>query len=331
MKYVIRTFFLSLKRVFSSPRSLIASALLPLIAAAFVVFVPASELSSPVQVGVVLECEEDFMSLFDSYNDGIVNFIITDKDTMERKVSTSRWDCGIIIPSDFAERIRSNETDRLVTLVKGPGSAAYPIVREIVSTCIARLLAPVLADDYLSSIGIAHAANTTGAERVDVIVTTADGNNTDVFSLSNGLWNDFLMAVLGGAASIYMLLTATDLGRKLNSKPGQMLYRLRPLSLTLLPQVFAALCPMLLASFISALILSDLSVFTSIAALILFLGAIAMLLSRLPKVWSSLPVFVPFVPIAAFLCVFRPFPVLLLPLSLLFFLFSFFADRVKKA
>ena len=69
-------------------------------------------------------------------------------------MAAGRWDCALVLPEDFEDRLTRLEVDGLFTLVTGPGSAVYPMVRETASACVAELISPGMAEDYLLDSGI---------------------------------------------------------------------------------------------------------------------------------------------------------------------------------
>lgn len=332
MRYFFRSLLLSLSDAVRRPRNLIVCAALPLLAAAFLLAVPPDERAAPVQAGVVSECENDALSpLLAEYGGGVISFVFTDRGTMEKNVALSRWDCGIIIPSDFTERLEDADTDRLLTLVTGPGSAAYPIVRETVCACLAKLTAPRIAADYMESSGIVPSDTVSGAERVDLIVMTAEGSPSAPGALAQGVWSRLIMAALSAAAAIYVLLISCDLGLWYAGRAGSMERRLRPATLVLLPRVIAPLIPLAAALALSSLIVSDFTLLRPLARLLAMLATLSLLVSRLRRAPAALPVLVPFVPIAAFLCAFLPRTVLFLPSAALLFAVSLICDiRTRK-
>ena len=66
-------------------------------------------------------------------------------------VSANRWDCGLIAEEDMAQRLASGERKGLVTLVTGPGSTVYPLVRETAAAALTWQAAPQIAEEYLIS------------------------------------------------------------------------------------------------------------------------------------------------------------------------------------
>ena len=331
MRYFFRSFMLALGDTVRLPRDLIACAVLPLLAALFLLAVPSDELAAPVRVGVVSECEGDSLSpLLEEYS-GVISFVPAERETMEREVAVSRWDCGIIIPEDFAERVSELDTERLLTLVTGPGSTAYPIVREAVSACLARLIAPGMAGDYMESAGIVPSGIESGAERVDVIVVTAEGAPSEPGKLAESVWSRLAMAALSAAAAVYVLLISCDVGLRYCGSAGRIERRLRPGTLVLLPRVLAPLVPLAAAVALSALILSDFTLMAPLAELLALLASLSLLVSRIKGAPAALPVLVPFVPVVAFLCAFLPRTWLLLPAAGVLLVLSLLCDvRIRR-
>ena len=72
-------------------------------------------------------------------------------------MAAGRWDCALVLPPDFETRLKQSSVEELFTLLIGPGSAVYPMVRETVSACVAEAISPGMAEDYLLDSGIVEA------------------------------------------------------------------------------------------------------------------------------------------------------------------------------
>lgn len=330
MRFFLVSFAQALVRAVTRPRALIAAVCLPLIALAFTLLVPEAELDAPVRVGVAADPESEFAQLLTEYGGNVMTFCFTDLETIEKNVSLSRWDCGLVIPGDLQERVKSLDTDGAITLVIGPGSTVYPIVREAASACLARLVSPYIAEDYLRFAGIEYAPTGYEYPRVDVSVRTVGGETADAAAYAESLWSRLLTAALGAAAAVYMLLVSTDLGQRLAAEPGKLRGRLRPKTLVLAPQVIACALPVLAGSALAAVILGDLAVLPRLAGLLALLAALALILSRSRVITGALPVLVPFAPLAAFLTALLPGTRLLLPAAGALLLLSLLLDIPRR-
>ena len=330
MRFFFVSFLQALVRAVTRPRALIAAACLPLIALAFTLLVPEAELTAPVRVGVAADPETEFAQLLTEYGGSVMTFCFTDLETIEKNVSLSRWDCGLVVPGDLPERLKALDTDGVITLVTGPGSTVYPIVREAASACLARLVSPYITEDYLRFAGIDYAPSGYEYPRVDVSVRTVGGGEADAAGYAESLWSRLLTAALAAAASVYMLLVSTDLGQRLAAEPGKLRGRLRAKTLVLAPQVIAFSLPMLAGSALAALILGDFSMIPGLAGLLALLAALSLILSRSRAVSGALPVLVPFAPLAAFLAALLPGRRLLLPLAGTLLLLSLLLDIPRR-
>ena len=125
--------------------------LLPLMIWGSARLLPAEEVSTPVEVGVVLPEEggEEFWTRLEERSGLVVTFHQVDYPQAERQVAAGRWDCAVILPEDFLQRMERQEVEGLFTLLVGPGSAAYPMVRETAAACTAELVSPGIAERYL--------------------------------------------------------------------------------------------------------------------------------------------------------------------------------------
>ena len=223
------TFFLTaLRGQLASWRTWCLLLLLPLIVFGAARLSPAEEVSAPVQVGVVLPEEggERFWSLLEERSGTVVTFRQTDGETARRQVATGAWDCAFLLPDDFEERLSRAELYELVTLLTGPGSTVYPVVRETAAAALAQCVSPTVAERYLLRSGIAD-QDTIGAmrprlqevleERVLIAMETADGRPLDPIALADSGRDQLLAGLTAILLLIWALLIAMDLGRWLGS------------------------------------------------------------------------------------------------------------------
>jgi len=308
-------FFLSLfrsglKTQLSTPRTWALLLLLPLMTFGASRLLPAGEVSAPVQVGVVLPETggEDFWSRLETRSGLVVTFHRADLDQAERQVAVGRWDCALILPENFSSRLAQLDVEGLFTLLTGPGSAVYPMVRETVSACVAELISPDVAEDYLLDSGILEENELSQArprlrevlldrDRVLVSMETADGQPLAPFTLADSGVSSLLSGLTAILLMIWALLAAMDLGRWLDSPFARRLAPLRGTLPLLLPRLAAALLPAMCSGVLA--LLSAGAPTSSIPALVpylLFWGAAALVLAQVRPLWSALPAVLPFVP-----------------------------------
>ena len=301
--------------------------LLPAVTFGARALLPAEEVSTPVQVGVVLPEEggDAFWARLEARSGLVVTFHSADLAYAEGQVAAGRWDCALVLPQDFENRLARLEVDHLFTLLTGPGSAVYPMVRETVSACVAELISPDMAEEYLLDSGIVDADRLDNLrprlhevlldqDRVLISMESLDGRPLDPLSLADSGVSNLLSGLAAILLLIWALLTAMDLGRWLDAPFARRLRPLRGTSVLLLPQLGAALVPALCAGALALLAVDHpLPCILALLPYLLFWGAAILLLARLRPVWSALPAVVPFVPVLGLLLS----PVLL-DLSLLF-------------
>ena len=173
--------------------------LLPLMIFGTRTLLPAQEMSTPVQVGVVLPETggEEFWSRLNSRSGLVVTFYETGLDQARRQVATGQWDCALVLPEDFSLRLSRQDTYQLFTLLTGPGSTVYPMVRETVSACVAECISPGIAERYLLDSGIAGGSDSMlprlnevlpEQDRVLISMETADGRPLDPLVLADSGW-----------------------------------------------------------------------------------------------------------------------------------------------
>lgn len=301
--------------------------LLPAVTFGARALLPAEEVSTPVQVGVVLPEKggEAFWARLEARSGLVVTFHSADLAYAEGQVAAGRWDCALVLPQDFENRLARLEVDGLFTLLTGPGSAVYPMVRETVSACVAELISPGMAEEYLLDSGIVGADRLDNLrprlyevlldqDRVLISMESLDGRPLDPLTLADSGVSNLLSGLTAILLLIWALLTAMDLGRWLDAPFARRLRPLRGTWALLLPRLGAALVPALCAGALALLAVDHpLPCILALFPYLLFWGAAILVLARLRPVWSALPAVVPFVPVLGLLLS----PVLL-DLSLLF-------------
>lgn len=228
---------------------------------------PPEEASTPVQVGVVLPEEggENFWERLEQRSGLVVTFRQTTRAQAERQVAMGRWDCALVLPEDFEDRLARLEADDLFTLLIGPGSTVYPMVRETAAACAAELLSPGMAEDYLLNSGIVPADGVEAVrprlrevlldrDRVLVSLETADGRPLDPLALADSGVSDLLAGAVVLLLLIGALFTAVDLVRWLDAPFARRLLPLRGRFSLLLPRLAAALLPLLCAGALALLL-----------------------------------------------------------------------------
>lgn len=289
--------------------------LLPAAAFGARALLPPEEASAPVQVGVVLPEEggEAFWERLEARSGLAAVFHRSGLAHAEGQVAAGRWDCALVLPRDFEDRLARLEVNGLFTLVIGPGSAVYPMVRETVSACVAELISPGMAEEYLLDSGIVDADRLDNLrprlqevlldrDRVLISMETWDGRPLDPLTLADSGVSGLLSGLTAILLLIWALLAAMDLGRWLDAPFARRLRSLRGTSALLLPRLGAALVPALCAGALALLAVDrPLPCILSLIPYLLFCGAAALALARLRPVWSVLPAVVPFVPVLGLL------------------------------
>lgn len=289
--------------------------LLPALVLLLLAVLPEQERAAPVQVGVSLPDEggEAFWKLLEARSGVVVTFIRADEDTIAGKVASGQWDCGLLLPEDFPERLEALDTGRLVTLYVGDGSTVYPLVRETAAACLAELIAPGIAREYLLDSGIAD-ENTIqdmsprleeilpDEDRVGISMTTLDGRALDALALADSTLADLLHGMIAIVLLLWMLFSAMDMGRWLDEPSTRRLCALRTPTELLLPRAAATAVP-LLCSAGAALCLLPAEVRDpwSLLAYLAALSGLSFLAARVRQVWTAFPVLAPIVPVLCLL------------------------------
>lgn len=299
--------------------------LLPLLIFFAARILPAEEVSTPVQVGVVLPETGggDFWRRLEERSGLVVTFQEAACDQAERYVAAGRWDCALVLPEDFEERLAGRDLEGMFDLLIGPGSAVYPMVRETVAACLAECVSPGMAEDYLVDSGIVEEGDLAwirprleevllDQDRVLVSMETVDGAPLDPLALADSGVANLLAGLTAILILIWVLLTAMDLGRWLDSPAVRRLVPLRGRVALLLPRLGAELLPIFCSGALALLAVENCCIL-ALAPYLLFWGGVALVLALHRPLWISLPSLMPFVPVLGILLS----PVLL-DLSLIF-------------
>ena len=287
-----------------------------LLAAGAVRLLPGEEVSAPVQVGVVLPEEGggDFWERLQVRGGLVVTFLPASLEQAERQVGLGRWDCALVLPEDLSARLARGDREGLFTLLTGPGSTVYPLVRETASACAAECLSPGMAEDYLLDSGIFQEGEVEAVrprlhevlldrDRVLVSMETLDGAPLDPIALADS----GLSRLAAGGTAIFLLawslLAAMDLGRWLDSPFARRLAPLRGTSALLLPRLAAAMLPALCAGALALGLAVDGAgpYVLALVPYLLFCGGLALTLARSPRAWGAVPVLLPVLPAAGLL------------------------------
>lgn len=289
--------------------------LLPLLTFGIRLALVPEESAAPVRVGVVLPQSggEEFWMRLKQRSGLVTEFLPTDEETAVQQVAAGRWDCALLLPEDFARRLERLDVYHMVTLLAGPGSTAYPLVRESAAACLFELMGPGVAERYLLDTGIADASSIVSMrprleeqllerDRVLVSLETVDGEALDPIALAGSGTDRLLAGLTAVVLLVWTLFTAMDLGRWLESPFARRLLPLRGQAALLLPRLAGALVPALCAGILSLLPAErPLRCISALLSYLLFWGAAALILCRRRTFWLALPVVMPFVPAAALL------------------------------
>lgn len=276
---------------------------------------PARETAAPVQVGVVLPPEggEAFWRRLEERGGLVVSFLPAEEEQARRQVAAGEWDCALVLPEDFQQRLERRDLYELFTLLTGPGSAVYPMVRETAAACVAQLVSPDIAGDYLLDSGIADRSDmerlgprlheTLGdQQRVLVTMRRADGGELDPVALADRGTDGLLAGLAAIVLLVAAMFAAMDLGRWLDSPFARRAAPLRGEFALLLPRLAGAALPALAGGGLALLALEEPGRYLPpLLPYLLFLGGLAMALARCGPVRAALPVLTPFVPVAGLL------------------------------
>lgn len=310
MRYFILTLGLSLRERLRSGRFWMA--LLLILAAGIAARWAKPAADAVIQVGAVIPAGgESFQEALEDRNGEPVRFVFTDEATARRQVAAGRWDCALLLSDDFEKRLETGELDGVITLVTGPGSTIYPLVRETAAAVLLELTSAGIAAEYLSSSGISASAQDmvprlretlSQIRRVQITMETLEGRPLDTLTLTGDGMARSLRGGLAAVLLVWTLYAAVDLGRWRESGAAKrMLPCLGGMALTL-PRLLTALIPAFLLGAVGILaaggpVQNVLSLIPYLAAL----GALELLLTVFRPVWEALPAVIPFAAASAFI------------------------------
>lgn len=307
MRYFLHSLALTLRQQFRSWRVWLMLLLLPALVFAVYRYLPAEEVSAPVQVGVCLPNDggEAFWDCLSARSGAVITFLPASENTIRAKVSTGQWDCGLVLDEDFASRLEELDTDGLISVYIGSGSAVYPIVEEAVSCTLMELISPLMADAYIRQAGISGALNIQSlaeSQRVTVHLQTLTGGPLQVTQLAK----QTTLKVLQGCVALFLLIwamfLAMDLGSWMESDAARRMRAVRSDPELLLSRGVALLLPPLLSALCALAILgSAAQALVPLLGYLFTLGAMALLLSRFRSVRDALPCLMPFIAVLALL------------------------------
>lgn len=308
MRYQAAIFCMAALRQIRSAKVWMAILLMPLMILFLQHALPRDELTAPVRVGVALPSEgaEALWQRIEQRSGTVVTFLRADEGEIRRQVASSHWDCGVLVPDDFEDRIRQSDTDDIFTVIIGDGSTVYPVVQETLSVCLMELWAPQIAEDYLQSSGIVEEdviphqrleKVLSAADRVQIKTETVDGQPMDPLTLAENTTAFILRGVTAMILLIWMLFVSMDLGKWLESPAVRRLRPLRSVTALLLPKVLAEALPALCSGLLSMYLLSDLRAAVLLLLYMACLSMMALALAQFRCIWNAIPVLMPFVPV----------------------------------
>lgn len=315
MKFIMTGILTTLSLRLRSVRGWAILLLLPILVCSVNLFLPSQEVSAPVQVGVCLPKRggEAFWELLEARSGTVVNFFLAEEGEIDRNVAAGHWDCGLILAKDFESCLEDLETDRIFTLRISSGSVVYPLVRECAAACVAELIAPGIAEDYLLESGIVpdRAALKDSAfqlemlgddDRVRVTLTTPDGMPLEPLTLAEKSVDTILQWTTSAVILVWMLLSAADLGRWIQSPAVVRMQPLQSRTGLMLSHIGADALLAVAAGLIAQLLLgAEAAAFLAVPAYVLFWMAASILAAHFRPVWSAVPVCMPFLVVLSLL------------------------------
>lgn len=304
MKYFWTCFRITLMQRLRNVKSWLILLIVPLLLLAIQWAIPSQQVSAPVQVGVVLPSEggEEFWALLQERSGTVLTFFQTDEDTLNRNIATGKWDSGLILSEDFAEKIETADTDRLFQIRVGEGSAVYPLVRETVSACVAALVRIPIAEQYLTTNNIGSEADPdeirarleqslSDEDRVQITMYTPDGEALHPFQLADHGTTQFLRWILSMSLLIWLLLSCCDLGRWSTAGAAKRLNPILSPTAAMLPRLAVDSLLGVVSGCIGIAVIGDgFSGCIAVIGYVLLWSSLSLLMAHFPGIWESLPI-----------------------------------------
>lgn len=301
MDYFRCSFRLALLRRVKNRGSLVFIAI-ALALTVVMILAPTGNKTAAVQVGLVLPEEGAALeALLLERSSELVRFIPTDEETLDKKVLSGQWDCGLVAREDFPEKLEELDFSRMFTVKISEGSAVYPLVQETVAACVMELTSPDIARAYLEKKGIDGESLQQSAQRVDVILCTPEGEEMDALDLTSSTARKVLKGLVGLFSLIWGLYLAADLGSWLESDNAQKLRAVRSVTQLLLPELTAALLPLICWGCAVTAWLGGWWGMAAFAALLSVVFCLGLVLPRFKLLWQSVMGLLPFVAVGSLL------------------------------
>lgn len=260
-----------------------------------------------VQVGVVLpDGGREFLDALEQRSGAAVEFVPADEMDARRKVASSQWDCALVLTEDFDLRLETADLGGAVTLLTGPGSTVYPLVRETAAAVLLELATAQIAADYLVSSGISAeipVENLPQPQHVRIEMETLDGRPLDQLQLAEESYSRIFRGVIAAGLLVWMLFAAVDAGRWMGTGAAR---RMRPglgNVVLVLPKLTAAMGTAFLFG-IAGILSSGASAggpgTLALGLYLLALEAADLLLVSGRGVWTALPAVIPFAAVSVF-------------------------------
>lgn len=268
------------------------------------------ENQASIQVGIQIpHGEEDFCQVLQEKSGRIIEFVPADEQMMDKKILSGDWDCGLIIPDDFTKRLEALDLEKIIVIKKGPASAVYPLVEEVVCAAVIEWISPYLAQDYLHEMGVEDVSvmdTYSKWEREDGWVKVEMATYTGEPLQTVGILHSVKNHIFSGLAAIFILVwglyLSVDLGRWLQSFAAVRFCSVCSVAQLLIPKLSASLLPVCVwGSVFFCLMGCGVIGLAALAAFMLVVMALSMVISRFPALWQSVIALIPFQVMASLL------------------------------
>lgn len=304
MNFFLFSLKMELISFFKERRAIALLLIFPLLAALLSFAIPENEMNAVVPVGIAIpEGSEKGEALFKllPQENGYVEFILSDEDSLRKNVAAGKWECGFILRADFDKRLSNLAYSKLFTVVKNEGSTLDAFVAEAISSALLTLVSPDIGTEYLRDVGaqIPEDGWVLDTEFRISVIPAVDGE-LGVAGVSSGS----AATIIRGFAAILLTVLAIAYGDRLAARRQTAYFSRvraqRGTAAIIVPALVFELLLLFFVSLVTLLILGERGVL-ALFAFTLCLVSLSALISSLPQgITAAILPFLP--PVLLILC-----------------------------
>lgn len=153
-------FLIGLFKIKNRLSNIIGMLALPILILIIGLFLPQSEINKPINIGLSLNNNNDgytqkLLDKLQNDDDKQIIWNISNQNEIKQNVLSGKWLCGFILSSSFAEKLESENLEKLVTVVKLDDELLSSLIQERFLSALYSIQTPVLAANYSQKNNIA--------------------------------------------------------------------------------------------------------------------------------------------------------------------------------